>query len=114
MNGQPFDMEFTINNVTWMIQIVPELECWGETNADTGTIVIKDSLCASAFKTTLIHELTHAYLYSYGMFYDRKSISEEELCEFVACNIKSIYDLYENICDVLTLSKPHLKLEKLS
>lgn len=53
----------------------------GITDRNTHTIYIHNSLQGEMLKKVLLHELTHAWLFSYG--YDLSVEVEEMLCGFV-------------------------------
>lgn len=70
-------------------------------------IYIADDADNAVVRTSILHELVHAYLFSYGFTKVKDSddlmFSEEQICDFVAMNLISIldmanklYDAYEN------------------
>lgn len=70
-------------------------------------IYVADDVDDAVVRTSIIHELVHAYLFSYGFTEakdtDNLMFSEEQICDFVAMNLISIlemanklYDAYEN------------------
>lgn len=88
-----------INNIDWEIKLVDEIEdgWWGATNRELNTIEIKKGLSSYVTNSTILHELVHAYIESYGFFYNRnRKLNEEDLCEFIACNMKSLVDIYND------------------
>ena len=77
---------FKINEISWVIQFVspsyyilqrPNGEyTLGATVSDNHTIYIADSLSLSKTKKVLCHEITHAAMFSYGVYL---SLDQEEL-----------------------------------
>ena len=72
---------FNINGIDWQIIIVsanhPKL--WGKLGmceADTHTIYLSDRIPEFKFKKVLCHEITHAAMFSYGVY---MTIDQEEL-----------------------------------
>lgn len=81
-----------INNTEWTIKEVESLDsnlfldnkiCFGVCNHAYHTIYIDKNLNRSSKFNTLVHELTHAYIYSY-LLSKPESYTEEELCQFVS------------------------------
>lgn len=93
-------MKFIVNNTEWTIE---ELEkekldemykeenegkvyfTFGVTKYPTHIIYINKDMCISQKIRTLKHELTHCYIYSYGL-YNVTEITEEIVCDIVASN----------------------------
>ena len=87
-----------INGLWWNVTLVP----WnnynlinfngkytiGMTDTEYKTIYINNQLSEALFRKTLIHELAHAWLYSYGIVLDIST--EEFVCDFVAANSDDI------------------------
>ena len=68
----------------------------GITDRNTHTIYIHNSLQGEMLKRVLLHELTHAWLFSYG--YDLSIEIEEMLCGFVDT---FLFDLSDALDDLL-------------
>ena len=97
-------MSFEINNHKWSISIMPEEEllkeykkrnsnayaCYGLTFYKEHKIWLSEELCNDEKVRTLIHELTHCYIWEMG-FYNADFNNEELICDFVA----SIHDFIE-------------------
>lgn len=73
-------LRFKIYNLDWDLFLVPEsstdiggIDCLGETDYIHQEIKINQTLSKSAMKRTLIHELTHAFRWTYG------NVSESEV-----------------------------------
>lgn len=83
-------MQITINNRVWKIKFVSENnknlcqsdgeQVCGITHYRTSTIYIVKTLEKSLMFDTLVHELTHAYLFVYG-FAQFESFTEENVCD---------------------------------
>ena len=93
-------IKFKIGNHNWEIRFItnrlmPEGAA-GFTYFQRKTIDVDDSLDKENTELVVIHELTHAFLMTHGRGYQLK-FSQEEVCEFVAWNIKDIYYLVNYI-----------------
>lgn len=103
-------MKFKINNEEWEIKEITQEEIrkdylshyckiddngryHGVTWCDTHQIFIDKDLCIDEKKHTLLHELTHCFIYSYIKHYD-KGYEEEEVCDIVANSNNIINDIY--------------------
>lgn len=111
-------MKFIINNIEWTIE---ELEnkkllemykeenegktyyTFGVTKYPTHIIYINKDMCISQKIRTLKHELTHCYIWSYGL-YNITEITEEIVCDIVANSNDFINDVvkqYRNTIEVI-------------
>lgn len=86
-------MKLKINDLEWNLTFVKKNEiegCYGITRFSSLTIKIATDLHKDIVRTTITHELVHAYLESFG--YTPPSIdsalmfSEEQICDFIAMN----------------------------
>lgn len=86
-------MRIHINHLVWEVNIAsttdPELMvdgemCRGTTWYGKQQIFLAAELNANTALRVIIHELTHAYLYSTQMRIP-ESFNEEEVCDFMAC-----------------------------
>lgn len=89
-------MKFIINNDKWEIKEVNKdkmRELWNKmTGEDTCVfgltiktsqiILINSDICKEQKIKTLKHELTHCYIWEYGLYY--MEFNEETICEIVA------------------------------
>lgn len=97
----------TVNGIKWRIVFTDnphDLELNGTvrlgiTDRNTHTIYIHSNLQGDLLKKVLLHELTHAWLFSYG--YDLSVEVEEMLCGFVDT---FLFDLSDTL-DVLLETK---------
>jgi len=85
----------TINGLEWNIEEVEEIaivvadrHILGSTYSNTLHIVILKDLPPTNFKKVLIHELTHAFIYSFGL--DQVKKNDEVLCDFVSAYSEQI------------------------
>lgn len=82
-------MKTKINNHTWNIVFFERTteRYDGVTNESTMTIEINKNISPQALRHSLIHELVHAYLASFGFDnYVLQKMTIEQVCEFVAHN----------------------------
>lgn len=93
-------VNITINGYPWEVRFVPKEELSEATDGNTdfnGRVInIRDDLDAITTLVVIRHELTHAYLCSEGR-YPLKSMTQEELCEFIAWHAPLITDAAEEI-----------------
>lgn len=106
-------MNIRINNIKWNIVFVnpsnPNLitnngiYTLGMTDNNIKTIFINNKLHGNLLYDVLCHELTHAYIFSYGIKY---TIDEEErLCQFISRFGKSIINNTDELLDVILHSR---------
>jgi Zn-dependent peptidase ImmA (M78 family) len=97
-----------INNLEWQIKTTTDFneDLFGRTDYDTLTIYISAKTCEQTQQVTLIHELIHAFLHSYGFMY-KDNFTREDICEFVAHNLDAICELYWNAKQELDKAKGH-------
>lgn len=92
-----------INDLTWELKIVdrdseflklddPDLVNAGITDYHDLKIYIDQSLSDDMIQRTIIHELTHAFIFSYGY---SDMMNEEEICKFIESHLISLYNLLE-------------------
>ena len=96
-----------INNLEWKVCFSDNMkeDLFGQTNYETLTIYLRKQVCDQSLDRTLIHEIIHAYCYSYGLLFF-ENYNAEQLCEFIAHNLKNINDCYkEAIRELDYLSK---------
>lgn len=86
-------MNIKINNLSWNIDfldgdderlILDGDKCLGITVFTDFQIYIKSNMTRQALKQTVIHELAHAFLFSYGIHLPiDEDETEEAVCDFV-------------------------------
>ena len=101
VNSAPFTyMEFSMNNIVWRIGFEnPNSDMLkrsdgsitvGVTDNNVRYVFLSNKLRGSFLRKVLIHELTHAWMFSYNYILP---IEEEEfVCDFVASNAEIIID----------------------
>lgn len=83
---------FSINGYLWKIEYVSPhskilvrddgVATIGVTDFNTLTVSIADNLYGALLRKVIIHELSHCFVFSYGLKWGRAE--EERLCDFVA------------------------------
>lgn len=98
-------MRIHINHLLWELKVVPTTDpelrvdgelCRGATWYGKQQIFLAAELNANTALRVIIHELTHAYLWSTQMRLP-DTFTEEEICEFVACWAFEILDTANSI-----------------
>lgn len=87
INGLNWKIVFTENDNDLIVNSSVRL---GVTDRNRLTIFLYDGLKGKLLRKVLIHELTHAWLFSYD--YDLDVETEEMLCEFLDTYAESIID----------------------
>lgn len=100
-------MEFVINNDKWRIEEKEKEELkklyeedmeekayfvFGVTNKAQHIIYINKDMCEEQKRKTLKHELTHCYIWEYGL-YNVTDVNEEVICDLVASSNDFINDI---------------------
>jgi len=101
-------MRFVINKRNWNVKLVAEdskylcveegEEVCGITSFAKATIYLNKEIDKDVMKDTIVHELTHAYLFTYG-FNQFENFNEENVCDVFGAfcldlseNAKKIYN----------------------
>lgn len=77
-------IKIKINKLTYTIEFVTTTfveNTLGTCESSAGKIQVLNSLSKEQTRQTLIHELTHAYLWAYGFF--EWASNEEAMCNFI-------------------------------
>lgn len=105
------EFEFKINNNNWKIiekDAQTLLEKFNSTNEDqtsfvfgitlysTHEIWINKDMCKEQKIKTLKHELTHCYIWNYGL-YNVPHFTEEMICDLVSCINDFINDIVKEV-----------------
>lgn len=96
-------MKLKINNITWDIKFTEDIEegFFGYTNVYKLKIGIRSDMALDVVRTTIIHELIHAMIFSYGFIKaqpeDELLFSEEQVADFIAMNLDEINKLSNKI-----------------
>jgi len=93
-----------INGLTWELKIGDNVgdNLLGITEFNEPKILIKKQENKENMKRVLLHEIVHAYLYSYGLAPTKdKVMSEEEICDFIANNLDNLKSLHiDALCEL--------------
>ncbi len=86
-------MYIKINDLKWQVDfldgdddrlVLDDVKCLGITVFSDYQIYIKDNMSKEALKQTVLHELAHAFLFSYGIHLPiDKNETEEAVCDFI-------------------------------
>lgn len=88
-----------INGLNWKIKTNDNLseDLFGQTNYSNLTIYLNPICCKENLKRTLLHEIMHAYCYSYGLTF-LESFDKENFCEFISHHFENISSIYKQAC----------------
>ena len=100
-----FNMHIIVKEVTYNVSFVKHIppKCddsdivFGETNVYNKEILILDSLYPTDTFSTIVHELTHAFIFEYG--FNDIMFDEEDLCAFMGAYIGQIFEFANRILD---------------
>lgn len=84
-----------INSINWKIEMndsLPE-NIFGQTNYALCKIYLNPSCDKVNLERTLLHEIMHAYIYSYGLHFI-ETFDRETICEFISHNFGNIRCAY--------------------
>lgn len=98
-------MTIIINNIVWNISFEPadspklkkhlgEFSV-GACDLQNHCIYINENARGDFLKKILLHEITHAFIYSYDLSFDY--LKEEYIADFVASYGEAILDIYKKI-----------------
>jgi len=90
-------MIVTINNIKWKVLFVNRVdinECYGVTSFPSLQIKIAIDYPKEVIRTTITHEVVHAWLESYGYREnDGMLFSEEQVADFIGMNLHNFNEL---------------------
>ncbi len=92
VNGIPWKIKFTDSNEDLYLRGAKRL---GIADRRKHTIYLDDSLQGDLLKKVLLHELTHAWLFSYG--YNMSVEDEEFISSFVDTHAEDILERAESV-----------------
>lgn len=115
------EMSVDIGNLTWKVYLCdkrnrnlydkdkitakaqtnvnPDECAYGITHFEVSEIYIRKDVNPQLIKRIIIHELTHAFLFSYGVMGNDSEIEEERLCSFNEQHLEEIFHMTNNICE---------------
>lgn len=107
-------MIITINDLKWEVVVKTHDDmpnkpkdadnvALGRTYESTLRIYLNKEVDKQVFRKTLIHELTHAYINSYG--FTQVVLDDEVLCDFISTYADSIVRLADSIIETLRKEK---------
>lgn len=76
----------------------PDEAAYGITLFETSEIFIRKDLNPQLVRRVIIHELTHAFLFSFGIMGDESTIEEERLCTFNEQHLEEILRATNKVC----------------
>lgn len=99
MSSKVIKINFKVKNIPWKCLFVSQHD---ETNSDIKgnmgltrcsdrVILIDDSLKAPDLSATIIHELTHAFIWEYGFY--QATFTQEVVCDFFGIYGKDIINI---------------------
>lgn len=104
-------MVIKINGLKWTVKNVnpdsPELKlsngniCFGVTEYVPQKISMRDDMSKELYRQTLIHELLHAYTFSFGVHLYANENTEEPIADFVGSHLDGIHDHANKIMEKL-------------
>lgn len=99
-------MKFKANGLIWEVHTVQREdeklklkgdECLGITYFRDLQIFIDCSLSKELFRQTVIHELIHAFSFSFGVHLVANEKTEESVCDFMGSHLDKIYETANKI-----------------
>lgn len=94
-------MTYVINNLEWTISYVlgfndtDGTETFGECHYKDLEIQLLQGMSYEIKRRTLIHEVTHAFIFSYGL--DSCEMDEEFICRFMEAHAQKILETVDGI-----------------
>ena len=99
-------MKFKANRLTWSVQSVQRdseklkmnnAACLGVTYYHDLQIFLDGSVSKEQFRQTVIHELIHAFTFSFGVHLMANEKTEESVCDFMAAHLDEIFSATNRI-----------------
>jgi hypothetical protein len=104
-------MRIRINGLNWTVQnvareddrlILDDSVCLGITYCKDLNIFMDEELPITLYRQTLIHELVHAFIFSFGVHVIAdEDDTEEFICDFIGAHLDDIYRLTNKIISKL-------------
>ena len=101
-------MVVNINDLDWQVFFAHSradklkldgTDCMGITYYQEQEIYLNKDLGTDLFRQTVIHELSHAFLFSFGYHLDCEMV-EEAVCDFLGSHLDKIYKLTNKVIAV--------------
>lgn len=96
INNNKYDIYFVKSDDDRLLMEDGEYHC-GITNFIQKEIYIREGLCEDSLQYTLIHEITHAFIESYGFL--QVCFNDEIVADFVANNAITILNIVNKILE---------------
>lgn len=102
-------MECKINGLKWNVFFVDKNDDkllydgsnnLGVTYYDDLEIYLKTDMSKPLFRQTVIHELVHAFLFSYGIHLENSDVTEEAVCDFCGAHLDKIVKLTKRVVEI--------------
>lgn len=99
-------MIIKINGLKWLVKngngnsaelTLNDAPCLGITKYVKCEIVIRSDLSKELYRSTVVHELVHAYAFSYGVHLIANEETEESICDFIGAYLDAIHKHTETI-----------------
>lgn len=103
------EVKLRINGLVWKFYCVQrndeklkvkDTECLGVTYYKDLQIFLDCSLSEELFRQTVIHELIHAFAFSFGVHLIANEKTEESVCDFMGAHLDEIYMTANKIMSV--------------
>ena len=104
--GDADRMKFKANGLTWSVQSVQRnseklkvnnADCLGVTYYHDLQIFLDGSVSKELFRQTAIHELIHAFTFSFGVHLIANEKTEESVCDFMGAHLDEIFSVANRI-----------------
>ena len=98
-------MKIKIHDLTWEVKFVCGIDCDEDMEVSGATmkmqqlIVIDITVPKEMLRRTIVHELVHAFIWTYGLE-NSKPFSEEQVCNFFETYYQDIIKLTDKILKV--------------
>jgi hypothetical protein len=101
-------VKFKINGLNWTVQSVQSENeklklknnaCLGVTYCQDLQIFLDGTLAKELYRQTVIHELVHAFAFSFGVHLVANEKTEESVCDFIGAHLDEIYSTANKIMD---------------
>lgn len=97
---------YTINGVSYRITL---MDPWKEKDNEeitlgtcdnlTGMIKVRNDMLLTDIRSTVAHEVTHAFIARYG--FEGNVFNEEELCNFIGCYLRKIHIIVQDFMEAV-------------
>ena len=114
------ELNIKINKLNWNVKAVPMgcdnlkmesgADCFGIIKYTDLSIYLGITASADLFRQTTIHELVHAFAFSFGVHLFADENTEEPICDFVGSHLDDIHAITNRIME--GVYKPCLKQKK--